>query len=74
MKKKVNQYAQQIEVGVQDRQHVLKDFSRMLDNQVSYVLISLHEVMMEYKGERKNSHVSGLWLCMLNFCYSQFGC
>lgn len=38
MKKKVRQYAQQIEVGAQDRQHVLKDFSRMLDNQVREVL------------------------------------
>lgn len=34
MKKRVKQYAQQIELGTQDRQHVLKDFSRMLDNQV----------------------------------------
>lgn len=34
MKKKVRQYAQQIEVGILDRRHVLKDFSRMLDNQV----------------------------------------
>lgn len=38
MKKKVRQYAQQIEVGTQDRRHVLKDFSRMLDNQVHEVL------------------------------------
>ena len=37
MKKKVKQYAHQIEVGTQDRQHVLKDFSRMLDNQVCCV-------------------------------------
>ena len=35
MKKKVKQYAQQMEVGTQDRRHVLKDFSRMLDNQVN---------------------------------------
>ncbi|CAK8573443.1 unnamed protein product [Lathyrus sativus] len=32
VKKRVKQYAQQIELGTQDRQHVLKDFSRMLDN------------------------------------------
>lgn len=38
MKKTVRQYAQQIEVGTQDRRHVLKDFSRMLDNQVHEVL------------------------------------
>lgn len=34
MKKRVKQYAHQIEVGTLDRRHVLKDFSRMLDNQV----------------------------------------
>lgn len=34
MKKKVRQYAQQIQVGTQDRRNVLKDFSRMLDHQV----------------------------------------
>jgi len=34
MKKRVRQYAQQIQLGTQDRRHVLKDFSRMLDNQV----------------------------------------
>ncbi|XP_057736549.1 SPX domain-containing membrane protein At4g22990-like isoform X2 [Arachis stenosperma] len=34
MKKRVKQYAQQIELGTLDRRHVLKDFSRMLDNQV----------------------------------------
>jgi hypothetical protein len=42
MKKKVRLYAQQIEVGTQDRRHVLKDFSRMLDNQVRYVHAFLH--------------------------------
>lgn len=41
MKKKVKQYAQQINVGMQDRRHVLKDFSRMLDDQVG---ISAHLV------------------------------
>ncbi|CAA2957317.1 SPX domain-containing membrane At4g22990-like isoform X1 [Olea europaea subsp. europaea] len=34
MKKKVKQYANQIEAGALDRRYVLKDFSRMLDNQV----------------------------------------
>ena len=34
MKKKVKQYVQQIEGGAQNRRHVLKDFSRMLDTQV----------------------------------------
>lgn len=41
MKKKVKQYAQQMEVGTQDRRHVLKDFSRMLDNQV-YIAYPFH--------------------------------
>lgn len=39
MKKKVKQYANQIEAGALDRRHVLKDFSRMLDNQVNRNLI-----------------------------------
>nr|POE61544.1 spx domain-containing membrane protein [Quercus suber] len=43
MKKKVKQYAQQIEVGTQDRQHVLKDFSRMLDNQIEKIVLFLLE-------------------------------
>lgn len=34
MKKKVRQYANQIQDGALDRRHVLKDFSHMLDNQV----------------------------------------
>lgn len=34
MKKKVKQYAQQMEAGTLDHRYVLKDFSRMLDNQV----------------------------------------
>ncbi|KAG6634150.1 hypothetical protein I3843_12G098500 [Carya illinoinensis] len=43
MKKKVKQYAQQIEVGTQDRRHVLKDFSRMLDNQIEKIVLFLLE-------------------------------
>ncbi|KAJ8767630.1 hypothetical protein K2173_018188 [Erythroxylum novogranatense] len=43
MKKKVRQYAQQIEVGIQDRRHVLKDFSRMLDNQIEKIVLFLLE-------------------------------
>ncbi|XP_059441581.1 SPX domain-containing membrane protein At4g22990-like isoform X1 [Corylus avellana] len=43
MKKKVRQYAQQIEVGTQDRRQVLKDFSRMLDNQIEKVVLFLLE-------------------------------
>ncbi|XP_050228325.1 SPX domain-containing membrane protein At4g22990 [Mercurialis annua] len=43
MKKKVKQYAQQIEVGTQDRKHVLKDFSRRLDNQIEKLVLFLLE-------------------------------
>ncbi|XVF10686.1 hypothetical protein REPUB_Repub07fG0203900 [Reevesia pubescens] len=43
MKKKVKQYAHQIEVGAQDRRHVLKDFSRMLDNQIEKIVLFLLE-------------------------------
>ena len=34
-KKKVKQYSRQIEAGGLERRYVLKDFSRMLDNEVS---------------------------------------
>ncbi|XP_058104729.1 SPX domain-containing membrane protein At4g22990-like [Magnolia sinica] len=43
MKKKVKQYAQQIQEGVQDRRHVLKEFSRMLDNQIEKTVLFLLE-------------------------------
>ncbi|KAI3835416.1 hypothetical protein MKX03_034506 [Papaver bracteatum] len=43
MKKKVKQYAQQIEVGAQDRRHVLKEFSRMLDKQIEKIVLFLLE-------------------------------
>ncbi|KAL4281247.1 hypothetical protein GQ457_03G020110 [Hibiscus cannabinus] len=43
MKKRVKQYANQIEVGTQDRRHVLKDFSRMLDNQIEKIVLFILE-------------------------------
>ncbi|XP_057478196.1 SPX domain-containing membrane protein At4g22990-like [Actinidia eriantha] len=43
MKKKVKQYAHQIESGSLDRRHVLKDFSRMLDNQIETIVLFLLE-------------------------------
>ncbi|XP_015901882.1 SPX domain-containing membrane protein At4g22990 [Ziziphus jujuba] len=43
MKKKVKQYVHQIEVGTQDRRHVLKDFSRMLDSQIEKIVLFLLE-------------------------------
>ncbi|XP_010529528.1 PREDICTED: SPX domain-containing membrane protein At4g22990 isoform X1 [Tarenaya hassleriana] len=46
MKKKVKQYTHQIEVGSLDRRHVLKDFSRMLDNQIEKTVL----FMLEQQG------------------------
>ncbi|CAK8532590.1 unnamed protein product [Lathyrus sativus] len=43
MKKRVRQYAQQIQQGTLDRRHVLKDFSRMLDNQIETIVLFLLE-------------------------------
>lgn len=43
MKKRVKQYAQQIENGAVDRRQVLKDFSRMLDNQIEKIVLFLLE-------------------------------
>uniref|UniRef100_A0A5B6ZEL4 SPX domain-containing protein n=1 Tax=Davidia involucrata TaxID=16924 RepID=A0A5B6ZEL4_DAVIN len=43
MKKKVKQYAHQIEIGALERRHVLKDFSRMLDNQIEKIVLFLLE-------------------------------
>ncbi|GAU32339.1 hypothetical protein TSUD_43810, partial [Trifolium subterraneum] len=43
MKKKVKQYAEHIEHGTQDRRYVLKDFSRMLDNQIEKTVLFLLE-------------------------------
>ncbi|XP_019055873.1 PREDICTED: SPX domain-containing membrane protein At4g22990-like, partial [Nelumbo nucifera] len=43
MKKKVKQYSQQIQVGAQDRRHVLKEFSRMLDIQIEKIVLFLLE-------------------------------
>ncbi|XP_073055693.1 SPX domain-containing membrane protein At4g22990-like isoform X2 [Primulina eburnea] len=46
MKKKVKQYANQIEAGALDRRHVLKDFSRMLDKQIEIIVL----FMLEQQG------------------------
>ncbi|KAM1787888.1 hypothetical protein ACFX11_038245 [Malus domestica] len=43
MKKKVRHYSQQIKVGAIDQRHVLKDFSRMLDNQIETIVLFLLE-------------------------------
>ncbi|KAF3672720.1 SPX domain-containing membrane protein [Capsicum annuum] len=46
MKKKVKQYSNQIKAGALDRRHVLKDFSRMLDNQIERIVL----FMLEQQG------------------------
>ncbi|PSS24340.1 SPX domain-containing membrane protein [Actinidia chinensis var. chinensis] len=39
LKKKVKQYTQQIEVGAQDPNYILKDFSRTLDKQIEKIVL-----------------------------------
>ncbi|CAA7399833.1 unnamed protein product [Spirodela intermedia] len=46
MKKKVKQYSQQIKVGGQERRHVLKEFSRILDDQIEKIVL----FMLEQQG------------------------
>ncbi|KAM3321887.1 SPX domain-containing membrane protein isoform X1 [Capsicum chacoense] len=46
MKKKVKQYSNQIKAGALDLRHVLKDFSRMLDNQIERIVL----FMLEQQG------------------------
>ncbi|PIN16230.1 putative transporter/transmembrane protein [Handroanthus impetiginosus] len=43
MKRKVKQYVQQIEVSEQNREYVLKDFSRVLDTQIEKTVLFLLE-------------------------------
>lgn len=43
MKKKVRQYVEQTHNGGKDRRHVLKDFSRMLDDQIEKIVLFLLE-------------------------------
>ncbi|KAJ9555253.1 hypothetical protein OSB04_009867 [Centaurea solstitialis] len=43
MKKRVKQYARQIEMGDLERRFVLKDFSRMLDSQIEKIVLFLLE-------------------------------
>jgi len=71
MKKRVRQYAQQIQLGTQDRRHVLKDFSRMLDNQV-FLLSLLNDFAILNGGGSFGSFFITLktqirfWLCVRN--------
>ena len=54
MKKKVNRYAQQIEVGAQNRLYVLMDFAKLLDSQVIMtVLEKIYETINIYLSNAK---------------------
>ncbi|XP_004244598.1 SPX domain-containing membrane protein At4g22990 [Solanum lycopersicum] len=55
MKKKLKQYANQSQAVVPDRRFVLKDFSRMLDNQIETIVLFLLE-----KQGALASRISGL--------------
>ncbi|OMP00471.1 hypothetical protein COLO4_12636 [Corchorus olitorius] len=55
LKKKVNRYVQQLELGAEDHRYVLKDFSRMLDNQIEKIVLFL----LEQQGQLA-SRLSGL--------------
>ncbi|XP_078439808.1 major Facilitator Superfamily with SPX (SYG1/Pho81/XPR1) domain-containing protein isoform X2 [Wolffia australiana] len=46
MKKKVKQYSQQLKVGALDRRHVVKEFSRILDDQIEKIVL----FMLEQQG------------------------
>lgn len=51
MKKKVKRYVEQMEVGAQNRHNVLRDFSMLLDNQVT------DETCLSFLYNRKKYHV-----------------
>lgn len=51
MKKKVKRYVEQMEVGAQNRHNVLRDFSMLLDNQVS------DETCLSFLYNRKKNHL-----------------
>ncbi|KAK2415123.1 SPX domain-containing membrane protein [Trifolium repens] len=55
MKKKVKKYAEQIDVGAQNRHNVLRDFSMLLDNQIEMIVLFL----LEQQGvlARRLSHI-----------------
>lgn len=58
MKKKVNRYTQQIEVGTQDGDNVLMDFSRLLDCQVIFYIIKDTPLYMTSPEEAQKPMIS----------------
>ncbi|KAK4389355.1 SPX domain-containing membrane protein [Sesamum angolense] len=58
MKKRVKQYASQIEAGALDRRHVLKDFSRMLDIQGLGAVVGAISRNLADLQDRQGSYLS----------------
>ena len=54
MKKKVKRYTEQIEIGTQNLNFVLKDFSRLLDCQVTFTFHGQNPHLHEYCKLRLN--------------------
>ncbi|KAJ4775244.1 SPX domain-containing membrane protein [Rhynchospora pubera] len=50
MKKKVNQYANQLHQGGKDRRHIVKDFSKMLDDQIEKIVLFVLEQQGQLAG------------------------
>ncbi|GAB2274025.1 hypothetical protein Dimus_008794 [Dionaea muscipula] len=82
MKKRVKQYNQQIEIGALDRRQVLRDFSRMLDNQIEKTVLFLLEQQgvlsgrLSQLGEQHNSCQEQLdiaTICELREAYRAVG-
>ncbi|GLT43922.1 hypothetical protein SLA2020_178460 [Shorea laevis] len=82
LKKKVNRYAQQLEVGIQDHHDVLKDFSRMLDSQIEKIVLFLLQQQGQLArrlsglGEQHDAileHPDGLKIAELQEAYRAVG-
>lgn len=67
MKKKVNRYTQQIEVGTQDGDNVLMDFSRLLDCQVIFYIIKDTPLYMTSPEEAQKPMI-----CYLDIIWDYF--
>ncbi|KAL0700382.1 hypothetical protein Bca4012_056504 [Brassica carinata] len=82
MKKKVNQFKQQVNAGTQDHTYVLKGFSRILDNQIEKVVLFLLEQQgllgqrLSSLGEQRNAvsqQEESFNICELEQGYRQVG-
>ncbi|CAG7876374.1 unnamed protein product [Brassica rapa] len=82
MKKKVNQFKQQIDTGTQDHTYVLKGFSRILDDQIEKVVLFLLQQQgllgqrLSSLGEQRNAvsqEEESFKICDLEQGYRQVG-